>query len=165
MKALEIFLAASKNGLLQKGLVQIWLLNHDCLCLFVKAAQTWIEAGENLNWDEADWRHEVRRAVISSPILTASPSGSSASLDPHAAHLEDVLMELFSLLNNQTLVRRLWTDIKWQFVPSLLWTSVVTNSKNWTNTEYRIYSYFENASNTEYRIYSVPENSSNMNTE
>ena len=44
-------------------------------------------------------------------------------------------------------------------------SSVVTNSKNRTNTKYRIYSDFENALNTEYRIYSVPENSSNTNTE
>ena len=37
----------------------------------------------------------------------------------------------------------------------LLQASVVTNSKIRPNTEYRIYSGFENASNTEYQIYSV----------
>ena len=43
--------------------------------------------------------------------------------------------------------------------------SVVPNSKIWLNTEYRIYSGFENASNTEYWIYSVPKKWLNTNTE
>ena len=73
----------------------------------MKAAQTRVEAGENLNGNEGDGRHEVRRTAISSPSPTTSPPGSSASLDPHAAHLENVLVKLFSLLNNQTLVRTL----------------------------------------------------------
>ena len=44
-------------------------------------------------------------------------------------------------------------------------SSVAPNSKFRPNTEYRIYSVFENVSNTEYRIYSVFEKWSNTNTE
>jgi len=67
--------------------------------LLVKAIYAEIEAIQYLYGNKGYWSQKRRGAAISSPWTTTSPSWSATCLDPHPAHLQHILVELFSLLS------------------------------------------------------------------